>query len=312
MKTPLFKRREKGGTFTVAGNRVTTGNIWWVDSGNTSTGANAVKYGQNPDNPFLSISYAFSSDLVQADNGDIIYVMPGHTETVATDGALTADIAGVTIVGLGKGDARPVISIISDTAAAAIFSGTGIVIDNMRFSMGMDAATDPIQISGDGCVMENCEIIEATACEALDLISVSGDRCVLHDLKIRGRNTTDSDALCAIHLVGTDDIEIYNIYAYGGDWKEGVILNEGTLAARANIHDCTLRTEANEDLCLIMHANATGFIGPNINCILVDNAANITEAVAGAKMYFFQPIHITNADGEATMETTITATVDGA
>ena len=43
---------------------------------------------------------------------------------------------------------------------------------------------------------------------------------------------------------------------------------------------------------------------------LQDDAANITEALVGADIQFFQPISIVNADGEVGLNTNITASAD--
>ena len=309
-KTNLFVDKHSGGKFIIADDSITTGNIFFVNSGNTAKGANSLGHGRDPSEPFLTIDYA--NDRCTASNGDIIYVMPGHTETVATDGGLTLDTAGVTVLGLGEGDARPLVSITTLAAAAMIISGAGVVFNNMRISIAIDAATDPIQISGAGCDFGFCEIIEASACEALDLISIpsTGTRCVLHDLKIQGRDTTGGDALCAIHLDGCDDVEIYNIWAYGGDWSEAVIFNEGDEVLNINIHDCKLWTTSETDVCIQGDSAATGFIGPNIYGAVKDNAANVTEAFVGAAFNFILPIEIVNAVGESSMGTNITATAE--
>ena len=43
-----------------------------------------------------------------ASKGDVIVVLPGHVETLATASVgIVLDVAGVTVVGLGSGNARP-------------------------------------------------------------------------------------------------------------------------------------------------------------------------------------------------------------
>ncbi len=272
------------------------GNVFWVDSG---SGADTGKGTHNQ--PFATIDYAVGR--CTANNGDIIIVKAGHTESVVTDGGLTVDVGGVSIIGLGEGDNRPLIQIGTLAAAAAIISADGCVVENMRFSIAVDAATDPIQITGSGNIIRYCEIIEASACEALDLISIGADanRNILHDLKIRGSNTGDGDALCAIHLNGCDDCEIYNIHAYNGDWSEGVIFNETDECLNIHIHDCILQTQATEDLSIVLDSNATGEIH-DIKCILKDDAANIDECLSIGKCHAFDPILVVNADGEKGIE----------
>jgi hypothetical protein len=64
--------------------------------------------------------------------GDVIYVMPGHTETV-TATSIALDVAGVTIIGLGNGLDRP------------------------TFTFG--AATATITVSAANCAVKNCHFI---------------------------------------------------------------------------------------------------------------------------------------------------------
>jgi hypothetical protein len=179
----------------------------------------------------------------------------------------------------------------------------------MRFSIGIDAATDPIQITGDGNIFRYNEVIEASACEALDLISVGGDRNILHDLKIRGRNTTDGDALNAIHLDGCDDCEIYNIHAYNGDWSEGVIFNQGDECLNVHIHHCILQTKATEDLSIVLDSAATGEIH-DIKCILLEDEANIDQCLSIGDCHAYDPILVVNADSEKGIEWPGTDSVD--
>jgi len=64
--------------------------------------------------PFASIYYAVQQ--CTASRGDIIFVMPGHAETIADATTLILSTAGVAIVGLGTGSLRPTLTF---TAAAA-------------------------------------------------------------------------------------------------------------------------------------------------------------------------------------------------
>lgn len=72
--------------------------------------------------------------LCTANAGDVIYVLPGHTETISSATALALDVAGITIVGLGAGATRPIITL--DTAASSTIavSAADITIKNIVFS----------------------------------------------------------------------------------------------------------------------------------------------------------------------------------
>ena len=76
-----------------------TGNYFFVHSG---TGSDAYD-GKNPkvvdrsSGPFATVDYAIGK--CTASNGDVVIVMPGHAETLTA--AVTVDVAGVQVIGLG-------------------------------------------------------------------------------------------------------------------------------------------------------------------------------------------------------------------
>ena len=51
--------------------------------------------------PFSTIDYAIGK--CTANRGDIIFVMPGHSETITAASAIDLDVAGVRLIGLGHG-----------------------------------------------------------------------------------------------------------------------------------------------------------------------------------------------------------------
>ena len=84
------------------------GNVYWVNNSgvNPDGGANGSDSGKGTYlRPFSTVDYAIGR--CTANRGDIIMVMPGHAEDVGSASAITSDIAGVAIVGLGTGAKRP-------------------------------------------------------------------------------------------------------------------------------------------------------------------------------------------------------------
>jgi hypothetical protein len=76
------------------------GNTYYVDSVNGSN----LNPGTTPDKAFATVDYAIG--IATANQGDVIFVREGHAETV-TATSIAVDKAGVTIVCLGRGAARP-------------------------------------------------------------------------------------------------------------------------------------------------------------------------------------------------------------
>ncbi len=116
-KTALFVRRAVGGLFAVEDQALSTGLRVWVHSG---TGTDAAGYGSGPDKPVATIDYAMA--LCTGSKGDLVYVMPGHAESIASATGLVMDIIGVSVIGLGNGRLKPQITI--DTADTALISVT--------------------------------------------------------------------------------------------------------------------------------------------------------------------------------------------
>lgn len=108
------------------------GKVFWVSNStvqlpNQKAGSNSNDGSFNA--PFSTIDYAIGQCL--ADRGDIIFVKPGHAETV-TATSIAADVAGVAIIGLGTGTKRPTLTF-STAAATITVSAANVSFQNILF-----------------------------------------------------------------------------------------------------------------------------------------------------------------------------------
>jgi hypothetical protein len=303
-RTALFNRTQPGGVFTISDLVAHPGDIWFVDSG---VGVNGAGYGQNPDAPCATLDYAVC--LCTANNGDVIYVMPGHAETIVADSGVDIDVAGVKVIGLGWGADRPTFTFTTAVTADFKLAAASVHVENILFLGGIDATTGVVEISGADCKLINCEYRDVTG-EATDIIVTvnNADRLLIDGLRVIGAAGDGGDT--AIALDGCDDAVIRNFDIYG-NFDLGAIECRTTLSARIKVHDGTIWTEGAEDLCIAATiANCTGTIGPNLNLVLQDNAANITEAITGATFQLVGPIWVVNAVAEQSMQINWTASTD--
>lgn len=81
---------------------------------------------------FTTIDDAINACTASA--GDVILVMPGHTETISSATALNLDVAGISIVGLGVGSLRPTITLDTATTTTIPVSAANITVKNMIFT----------------------------------------------------------------------------------------------------------------------------------------------------------------------------------
>lgn len=302
-RTELFVRKQAGGMFSVVNVGLTTGSIFFVHSG---TGTNGAGYGQNPDAPCASIDYAIG--LCAANKGDRIYVLPGHVETIAGAAGVALDVAGVEIVGIGSGAARPTVNF-TNTASTFAVSAANCTVRNILFTGGVDAVVSAIVVSAADFRLLDCEYRDVTGrCTLFLLTTAAADRMLIDGLRYDG--DTAAGTAAAIAIVGGDRITIQNS-RFDGNFSVGVIDIRTTATTDLEVTNVWARTRNSADIFLIdTITGSTGMIGPNINLRLQDNAANITEAITGATFVYFQPINIVNLAGESSMQSNITASTD--
>jgi len=159
-RSALFVQRHVGGLFAVEDMAVSTGARFFVHSG---TGTDAAGYGTAPDKPTATIDYAIS--LCTASKGDIIYVMPGHAESITSATAINCDVAGISIIGLGDGNLIPAIAA-SAAAGALTVGAANVTIKNLRFKAGfLTGVTQGIAVAaaGDGCTLDGIQFRDTDA-----------------------------------------------------------------------------------------------------------------------------------------------------
>lgn len=83
------------------------------------------------DRPFSTLAYAITQCV--ANRGDIIFIKPGHAETITGNTALPFNIAGVAIVGLGVGASRPTFTFTTANTNRIPVSAANISIQNCIF-----------------------------------------------------------------------------------------------------------------------------------------------------------------------------------
>lgn len=114
--------------------------------------------------PMVYNTLALASAACVASRGDIIFVMPGHTENISSSTAITLSVAGITVIGLGKGSLRPTFTL--DTAATARINVTAanITIANCIFIANFaDIATCFLNNAAPGFEVLNCEFRDTSS-----------------------------------------------------------------------------------------------------------------------------------------------------
>jgi len=176
------------------GDELVTGNVYFVDSG--ANGANDGNLGIHPENsPLATVDGGIN--MCTANNGDWVVVMPGHAETTS---AIAADIAGMTICGVGHGRVRPTLT--ASTAASDLIDVTAanVRIKNMRLVGAASGVTSLISVGANDFICEG-SVLEQAATPLIGVIVTGGiDRFRFSDCLFLG---TAAGPNAAIDLQGS-------------------------------------------------------------------------------------------------------------
>ncbi len=159
----------------------TTGTYFFVHSG---TGADG-NTGKGPDQAVSTIDFAVG--LCTANKGDVIIVMPGHNETIVSATSLVVDVAGISIIGLGVNQSRPVLDF-DNTAGSIEMDAANCRLSNIVLRASVSAVVVGINVDADDVTLDNIETTwEATGDDFAIIVDVSSfDRCTITDCKFFG------------------------------------------------------------------------------------------------------------------------------
>src|SRR3990167_338228 len=285
------------------------GQVYWVYNGTALLPGQIGGSDGNKgtfDQPFSTLDYAVSRCV--ADRGDIIFVKPGHAETIATATALAIDVAGVAVIGLGRGSNRPTFNLTATTSTITM-SANNCVFWNCLVTGGVDAIVAVYTISGADCSLQLNYRDVTGQCTDCVLTTAAANRLYIDVNDYDGATAAGTNA--GIAIVGGDHIEITGRYM-DGNFAVGGIDVRTTATTDLFVHDFQYFLTLNAaDIFLVDTITAsTGQVGPNINLRLTDNAANITEAITGATFVVQDPVYVVNLAGEKGMLINWTASTD--
>jgi hypothetical protein len=217
----------------------TTGSYWFVSS---DTGSNGNS-GKDKDHPFATIDYAIGK--CTADKGDVIIVMPGHTETLAAAGAIDVDVAGITIVGVGNGTLIPTITLGTSTSADIDIDAANVTISGLKFTSAIDSLAVVLDVNVGNFTITDCEFNFAATFECLNPINLATtydnfviERCKFFQAADPG-GTDASAGTGVIYCVDSENILVRDCW-FKGYWETAIFHNKTTKAQNVIFEGCVI------------------------------------------------------------------------
>lgn len=165
---------------------------------------------------FQTVSAAVAA--CTAGRGDIIYVMPNHTETIPDAITLNINVAGIRVIGLGTGNNRPTFTLNTATTAVITLSAANTSFENCIIDgTGFDAIAKMISVTAAGVLFQGNKFITGGATNQTTLGFLT--TAAATDLKILDNEffaTSDAGTTSVVRLVGGSNIQIRRNSFIGG------------------------------------------------------------------------------------------------
>lgn len=243
--------------------------------------------------------------------GDIVFVLPGHSESIASADAMSNLVAGTNIIGVGTGTTRPTFTW---SAAAATFlfdvANTRLVncILNMAGARGSTTAltvTAPITVTAAGCGIHGCEInfgVDADQLATTGItFSAAADDFEFTDNFCFG--DTAAEVTTFMQIIGVDRLRMSNNYIAGATSSAAVGIVRFATTASLNIkleNNVYINRKAASTCAVTGLANVSG-VSINEHFAYLDTSSLTPWLTSTGIMVFHRPT-VTNTAGETGTE----------
>jgi len=275
--SPMFFTQQKGGLPSIVDVSMFPGNIFYVDDG-TAQGGTTSGFGTHPDEAITTIDAA--NNLCTASQGDSIFILPGHAETLSGAAGVAADVAGVSFLGVGRGGARPLITFSATTSTWTI-AGASVYITNIVITSSVNELVVVFSSSAADLEIDAVSMLDAgSALEILSflLTTAASDRARIHGCDWVS-STAGASAQLWLQFVGCVDCRVYDNTCHMtlNDAATSSIINLDTGVRRFGAwrnNFSMLGYSANMLSVMLANSNATGF---NVDSNYFSDVAAITS-----------------------------------
>ncbi len=212
--------------------------------------------GSSPNTALATLDAAFAK--CTANQGDTIVVMPNHAETITGAAGIAHDVAGVSVIGLGRYNQRPRFLMDGGTTVTYAISAADAVVSGLEFASGHSNVATCFDVTAVGALIDNIKFRNNTTNEDfLTCIKATGADASASGLEVTRCDwyTTDTDDAAMITFVGSAaDVRV------GGTPESGnrMITSSATAAQMITVATGKLLTNADIGWNKLVNAMTTG------------------------------------------------------
>lgn len=282
------------------------GKTFWVS--NVTTGLMAGQRGGSDGNkgdfnsPFSTLEYALSQCV--ANRGDVIFIKPGHAESVASATALNFDIAGVAIIGLGTGTNRPTFTFTTANTATIPVTADNMAIQNCKFVGNFLSIAAAFTVAAAAhFTIENCSFTDTSAVLGFlsavkTTVSTNSDFLTVSNCYIKSDATTKSTApivvlntMTGLTVTGNQVVQTVAQNNVSQLVSHAALVMTSALIADNNVHSVNTDTATGAVLVSTTATTGSGIIKNNVVRAL-DIAAAIMVTAGAVQYGLFNNLYI--------------------
>lgn len=265
--------------------------------------------GSSPRRPMSSLAGtggALAALNGTTNRGHVVFVMPGHAESVSSAdwASATGAASDVAIVGLGVGDARPALT--WTIAGSSWLQDTqGVVFDGLRLNLEPTTGTvnvaAPITASAKGCAIRHCRIKTGTDANNKVTIGITvttgADDFTFEDNVVTGAAAATMTTFLRLTNVDNTVIQRNRIVCGTTAAAVGPIQELTTACTNLVIRDNFIQNNAASSTACITAALAstTGWIANNF-CRNMTDGSNAQIVVTSGDVQLFQNYGVNNSN----------------
>lgn len=244
--------------------------------------------------PRLVSSIDAAMDLCVANRNDEVIVLPGHTETVTA--AITLDVAGVKVIGVGEGTLKPSITV-GGAIDGVDITAANVVFENFHFTApSVDAATAFINVSGAGVTVRKITGIgSTTSINCVDCITIASGANDLTIEDVEFFNTTVAVNSFLSIEAAVARLRVKRFFAFGDVATAGVI--DAATATQILLEDVRVGVVGSSKPAATLDSNPTGFVN---RCRFAGTSTTLAaNAALGTGVRIFDTLVLEETGGAA-------------
>jgi hypothetical protein len=227
-------------TDEVAGSQFYVSSVYGADTSNRG----------NKEQPFKSLDYAIGRCGTSL--GDVIYVMPGHTESLASPGhalpVINFDVPGVTVIGLGSGTDIPTFTLTGVSTNDINIDAKNIKIKNLKFatvpnSLNAFFDVNESDFTIEDCILDGTGSAESSSSGALCFFDIATTKDNFKFKNCQFINSTDSSGsdgnagTGCFYFVDSENIFVEDCF-FNGFFETAIFHNKTTAAKNVWVKNC--------------------------------------------------------------------------